>query len=462
MKIALEITPNLEPLFGTRDENLRLMEDSLGVRIDLRSDAVHVEGPDAGVARVQRIFQDFEALRRQGVNPHNGELNGMLRLVVADPATTLRSLADSGKQRSAGVKRTVQPRSINQRKYVEAIEQNDMVFGVGPAGTGKTYLAVAMAVAAMNAKKVSRIVLVRPAVEAGERLGFLPGTLQDKVDPYLRPLYDALYDLLDPEKVDKMLEKNVIEVAPLAFMRGRTLNDAFIIMDEAQNTTIEQMKMFLTRMGNNSKAVITGDITQIDLPNPRKSGLLDAINILDGVEGIHFCHFEDCDVVRHALVQRIVRAYESVKSQQQELPLALGEAIEVGLASREERAHRSRCIRPSHSDLMLRKRLKEEFPSMNDIMQPSRLPFQTNISLIRHICFIPIHLMLLLFILSIVSLIFVDDTDHSNQSKHNETRAVNSGDCSGPDCDPYKNDPSWTLDQRRRTSKWRYSENVFL
>jgi len=329
LKIALEITPNLEPLFGTRDENLRLMEDTLGVRIDLRSDAVHVEGPGDGVTRVQKVFQDFEALRRQGINPHNGELNGMLRLVVADPATTLRSLADSGKQRSAGVKRTVQPRSINQRKYVEAIEQNDMTFGVGPAGTGKTYLAVAMAVAAMNAKKVSRIVLVRPAVEAGEKLGFLPGSLQEKVDPYLRPLYDALYDLLEPEKVDKMLEKNVIEVAPLAFMRGRTLNDAFIIMDEAQNTTIEQMKMFLTRMGANSKAVITGDITQIDLPNPRKSGLLDAINVLEGVEGIKFCHFEDSDVVRHALVQRIVRAYESAKPQQQELPLGLGDSMEV-------------------------------------------------------------------------------------------------------------------------------------
>jgi phosphate starvation-inducible PhoH-like protein len=338
LKIALEITPNMEPLFGTRDENLRLMEDTLGVRIDLRSDAVHVEGQAAAVERVRCIFNDFEALRKQGVHPHNGELNGLLRLVVTDPATTLRGLADSGKQRSAGIKRTVQPRSINQRKYVEAIEQNDMVFGVGPAGTGKTYLAVAMAVAAINAKKVSRIVLVRPAVEAGERLGFLPGTLQEKVDPYLRPLYDALYDLLDPEKVDKMLEKNVIEVAPLAFMRGRTLNDAFIIMDEAQNTTIEQMKMFLTRMGNGSKAVITGDITQIDLPNPRKSGLIDAINILGGVEGIHFCHFEDCDVVRHALVQRIVRAYESVKSQQQELPLALGEAIEVGAPPRENRA----------------------------------------------------------------------------------------------------------------------------
>jgi len=337
LKIALEITPNLEPLFGTRDENVRLMEDKLGVRIDLRSDAVHVEGTDDGVSRVKRVFEDFEALRRQGVNPHNGELNGMLRLVVADPATTLRSLVDSGKQRSAGVKRTVQPRSINQRKYVEAIEQNDMTFGVGPAGTGKTYLAVAMAVAAMNAKKVSRIVLVRPAVEAGEKLGFLPGSLQEKVDPYLRPLYDALYDLLEPEKVDKMLEKNVIEVAPLAFMRGRTLNDAFIIMDEAQNTTIEQMKMFLTRMGNNSKAVITGDITQIDLPNPRRSGLVDAINVLDGVEGIHFCHFEDTDVVRHTLVQRIVRAYDAVKPQQQELPLAIGEAIDVNAQPRENR-----------------------------------------------------------------------------------------------------------------------------
>ena len=338
MKISLEITPNLEPLFGTRDENLSLMEDSLGVHIDLRSDAVHVEGPQAQVGRVRQIFEDFESLRRQGVHPHNGELNSLLRLVVTDPAVTLRSLTDSGKTRSVGIKRPVQPRSLNQRRYLEAIEQSDMVFGVGPAGTGKTYLAVAMAVAAINAKKVSRIVLVRPAVEAGERLGFLPGTLQDKVDPYLRPLYDALYDLLDPEKVDRMLEKNVVEVAPLAFMRGRTLNDAFIIMDEAQNTTVEQMKMFLTRLGNNSKAVITGDITQIDLPNPRRSGLLDAINILNGVEGIEFCHFEEVDVVRHALVQRIVRAYDSAKAQQPELPLGIGEALEVGVPARQQRA----------------------------------------------------------------------------------------------------------------------------
>jgi phosphate starvation-inducible protein PhoH and related proteins len=321
MKKALEITPNLEPLFGTRDENLRLMEASLGVRIDLRSDAVHVEGNPEGIARVESIFSDFELLRRAGVSLHNGELYGMLKLVVADPSVTLRSLADSGKQRSAGIKRMVQPRSVNQRRYVEAIEQNDMVFGVGPAGTGKTYLAVAMAAAALLAKKVSRIVLVRPAVEAGERLGFLPGSLQEKVDPYLRPLYDALYDLLEPERVDKMLERNVIEIAPLAFMRGRTLNDAFIIMDEAQNTTTEQMKMFLTRLGNNSKAVITGDITQIDLPNPKKSGLVEAINVLEGVDGIRFCHFEDGDVVRHHLVQRIIRAYDSSGRQQQELPL---------------------------------------------------------------------------------------------------------------------------------------------
>jgi phosphate starvation-inducible PhoH-like protein len=323
MKKALEITPNLEPLFGTRDENLRLMEDSLQVRIDLEADAVMVEGSVEGIARVERIFHDYEVLRCAGTTLQNGELNGMLRLVTADPSVTLRSLAESGKQRSAGAKRMVQPRSINQRRYVEAIQESDMVFGIGPAGTGKTYLAVAMAASALLAKKVSRIVLVRPAVEAGERLGFLPGTLQEKVDPYLRPLYDALYDLLDQDRVDKMLERNTIEIAPLAFMRGRTLNDAFIIMDEAQNTSGEQMKMFLTRLGNNAKAVITGDVTQIDLPNPRKSGLLEAMEVLRGVDGIRFCEFEDGDVVRHTLVQRVIRAYDSFGRAQQELPLNL-------------------------------------------------------------------------------------------------------------------------------------------
>jgi phosphate starvation-inducible PhoH-like protein len=327
IKKTIEITPGIEPLYGTRDENLRLMEDGLHVTIDLRSDAIHVTGSDESVARITGIFSDFDSLRKAGVHPHNGELNGMLKLIVADPAVTLKSLIDSGKQRSAGIKRMVQPRSPNQRKYVEAIESSDMTFGIGPAGTGKTYLAVAMGVSALIAKKVSRIILVRPAVEAGERLGFLPGSLQEKVDPYLRPLYDALYDLMDPMKVDKLLESNVIEVAPLAFMRGRTLSDAFIIMDEAQNTTMEQMKMFVTRMGNNSKVVITGDLTQTDLPNPKKSGLLEALHVLDGVEGIKFCHFEDVDVVRHHLVQRIVRAYDSYGKAQQQLPLSSEAAV---------------------------------------------------------------------------------------------------------------------------------------
>jgi phosphate starvation-inducible PhoH-like protein len=362
IKKTLEITPGIEPLYGTRDENLRLLEDGLHVTIDLRSDAIHVTGPAAGTDQVERIFADYESLRRSGVTLQNGELKGMLKLVIADPAVTLKSLVDSGRQRSTGVKRMVQPRSPNQRKYVEAIEQSDMTFGLGPAGTGKTYLAVAMAASALMAKRVSRIILVRPAVEAGERLGFLPGSLQEKVDPYLRPLYDALYDLLDPAKVDKLLETNVIEVAPLAFMRGRTLSDAFIIMDEAQNTTIEQMKMFLTRMGNNSRAVITGDLTQIDLPNPKKSGLLDALNVLEGVEGIRFCHFDDVDVVRHQLVQRIVRAYDSYGRAQQQLPLAITESgLDVSVQTPEKVKHRCDTIkqrgalsppllsRPSHS-----------------------------------------------------------------------------------------------------------------
>ena len=334
VKKALEITPNIEPLFGTRDENLRLLEDQLHVAIDLRSDAIVVSGEAAEIARVERIFADFEHLRKTGITLANGELHGMLKLVCADAAVTLRSLVESGKQRSVGVKRVVQPRSPNQRKYVEAIEKGDMTFGLGPAGTGKTYLAVAMAVSALMAKKVSRIILVRPAVEAGERLGFLPGSLQEKVDPYLRPLYDALYDLLDQERVDKLLERNVIEVAPLAFMRGRTLSDAFIIMDEAQNTTNEQTKMCVTRMGANSKAVITGDLTQIDLPNPKKSGLFEALHVLEGVEGISFCHFEDVDVVRHHLVQRIVRAYDSYGKAQQQLPLELGDPA-VGILAGE-------------------------------------------------------------------------------------------------------------------------------
>src|SRR3974377_37524 len=286
MKTQIEIPPNSETLFGTRDENLQMLEQGLNVAIGMRSDSIEIDGAPSDVARAQQVFADYQHLLRSGHSFVNGDLGTMLKVRPSVDPATLRGLAEAGKQRSFG-KRTVQPKSINQRRYLEAIEKNDMVYGIGPAGTGKTYLAVAMGVSALLNKRVSRIILTRPAVEAGERLGFLPGTLQEKVDPYLRPLYDALYDMLDPDKVDRYLEKNVIEIAPIAFMRGRTLNDSFVILAEAQNTTSEQMKMFCTRLGFNSKAVITGDITQIDLPNSNRSGLLEVIDILRNVEGIH-------------------------------------------------------------------------------------------------------------------------------------------------------------------------------
>jgi phosphate starvation-inducible PhoH-like protein len=313
MKKKIDITSNIETLFGTRDENLHVLEDGLNIAIDLRSNAIELDGAARDVARAEQVFADYDHLQRSGFTFNNGDLNSMLRVLMADPKTTLRGLAEAGRQRSLG-RRTVQPKSVNQRRYLEAIENHDMVFGIGPAGTGKTYLAVAMAISALLSKRVNRIILARPAVEAGERLGFLPGTLQDKIDPYLRPLYDALYDMLEPEKVDRYLEKNVIEIAPIAFMRGRTLNDSFVILDEAQNTTSEQMKMFVTRLGFNSKAVITGDVTQIDLPNARRSGLLEAADVLKSVEGLTFVYFDEGDVVRHHLVQRIIRAYDEHKT----------------------------------------------------------------------------------------------------------------------------------------------------
>src|SRR6266404_3911004 len=312
MKKNIESVPNVQKLFGIRDENLHVLETGLNISIDLKSDSLQIEAAARDVARVEQIFTDFDHLGSTGQEFTDADLSSMLRVVVADATATLRGMAEAGKQRSFG-KRQVQPKSMNQRRYIDAIEKYDMVFGVGPAGTGKTYLAVAMAVSALNAKRVSRIILARPAVEAGERLGFLPGTLQEKVDPYLRPLYDALYDLMDQERVDRFLEKNIIEIAPIAFMRGRTLNDSFIILDEAQNTTPEQMKMFVTRLGFNSKAVITGDVTQIDLPNAKRSGLLEAMDVLKSVEGIAFTIFDDTDVVRHQLVQRIIRAYDDHK-----------------------------------------------------------------------------------------------------------------------------------------------------
>jgi phosphate starvation-inducible PhoH-like protein len=237
-------------------------------------------------------------------------LQTFLKILVQDPTVTLKGLAEAGRPRTLG-KKTITPKSLNQKLYVDAIKRHDMVFGIGPSGTGKTYLAVAMAVDALLTRAVTRIILARPAVEAGERLGFLPGTLQEKVDPYLRPLYDALYDVLDPERTERLIEKGTIEIAPIAFMRGRTLNDAFVILDEAQNTTSEQMKMFLTRLGFNSKAVITGDITQVDLPEGRRSGLMEAVDVVSRVLGISFVYFTERDVVRHQLVQRIIRAYEA-------------------------------------------------------------------------------------------------------------------------------------------------------
>ena len=325
MKKSIAISPNIATLFGTRDENLHLLEDGLNVAIDLRSDSVELEGASGDVSRAEQVFTDYEQLQKAGFSFSNGDLNSMLRVVTTDPKVTLRSLAEAGRQRSFG-RRTVQPKSPNQRRYIEAIENHDMVFGIGPAGTGKTYLAVAMAISALVAKRVNRIILARPAVEAGERLGFLPGTLQEKIDPYLRPLYDALYDMLDPERVDRYLEKNVIEIAPIAFMRGRTLNDSFVILDEAQNTTSEQMKMFVTRLGFNSKAVVTGDITQIDLPSARRSGLLEAMDILKTVEGLTFVHFDEGDVVRHHLVQRIIRAYDEHKARLAEEQMSLLES----------------------------------------------------------------------------------------------------------------------------------------
>jgi phosphate starvation-inducible protein PhoH and related proteins len=309
MKASVRISRGVESLFGTRDENIRLLETGLNVNTQLVDSNLEIEGDEENVSRAENILEEYNVLLREGHVFNNGDLNSYLRVVTLDREVSLRALVLSGRQRNFG-KKVLAPKSINQRRYLEAIERNDLVLGVGPAGTGKTYLAVAMAVSALINKQAARIILTRPAVEAGERLGFLPGTLQEKVDPYLRPLYDALYDMLDSDRVEKLLERNVIEVAPIAFMRGRTLNDSFIILDEAQNSTPEQMKMILTRQGFGSKMVVNGDITQIDLPNGRRSGLIDALEVLRGVEGISFVQFDERDVVRHTLVQRIVKAYE--------------------------------------------------------------------------------------------------------------------------------------------------------
>ena len=307
----IELPPRgLETLFGVHDQNIKFLESLLDIQINARGHNLTVTGEPKDVATAEQILQDFADLFAEGRQFTDRELREAFTQIAEDRAYSLRDYFTRSRFSPAG-KKQVAPKSAMQRKYIETIQQKDIVFGIGPAGTGKTYLGVAMAVQSLMQKQVNRIVLARPAVEAGEKLGFLPGDLQEKVDPYLRPLYDALFDLVDYERVTRLLEKRVIEIAPLAFMRGRTLSDAFVILDEAQNTTSEQMKMFLTRIGFSSKAVITGDVTQIDLPTGKRSGLVEAERVLAGIEGIDFIYFSEKDVVRHKLVQMIIKAYET-------------------------------------------------------------------------------------------------------------------------------------------------------
>jgi phosphate starvation-inducible PhoH-like protein len=305
----------IETLYGPHDANLKHIESLMDVEIRTQGDELIVEGTRSSEQRVERLFEQISQLRDSGYELTSADVKTAAELVVDDPNVDLRDYftkaAPEGARPAQTTRRRVNPKSPNQKKYLDLIDQNDIVIGVGPAGTGKTYLAMAQAVSYLMAKKVSRIILARPAVEAGEKLGFLPGDLQEKVNPYLRPLYDALYDMMDTDKASRLVERGTIEVAPLAFMRGRTLNDAFVILDEAQNTTSEQMKMFLTRLGFGSKAVVTGDITQIDLPNPKLSGLVEALKIVREIEGIGIIYFDDKDVVRHKLVQQIVKAYDA-------------------------------------------------------------------------------------------------------------------------------------------------------
>jgi len=314
---------NAEKLFGTRDENLHYLEDRLGVSVQARGAEIGVSGRDEQSERLAvRLLDAFDRLLSSGSGIGGEEFRTGVRVLEEDAEVDLvEFFLDASIPPT--LKRFIAPRNLNQRLFIRSVTSHDYVFAIGPAGTGKTYLAVAMAAAALEDKQVRRLVLCRPAVEAGERLGFLPGDLMEKVNPYLRPVYDALYDILGYDKTSKLIERQIIEIAPLAFMRGRTLNDAFIILDEAQNTTREQMKMFLTRMGFHSKAVITGDITQIDLPGKESSGLVEALEILDGAKGIAFVSFTNRDVVRHRLVQEVVDRYgqwEAARAAREEHP----------------------------------------------------------------------------------------------------------------------------------------------
>ena len=298
-----------QQLFNNDPRNLDALEQQLGVRATAREGWIKLDGAAEAIERARQLFVSLESSLKAGTPVRNREFTHALNVVKHEGASMLKDLMNDRVQ-THEKKPGVTAKTVGQKNYLEAIRKHDITFGIGPAGTGKTYLAVAMAVNALLNKQVSRIILTRPAVEAGEKLGFLPGTLQEKIDPYLRPLYDALFEMLDADKVEKYLERNVIEVAPIAFMRGRTLNDSFIILDEAQNSTPEQMKMVLTRQGFNSKMLITGDITQIDLPVGRGCGLLEAMEVLRGIDEIRFVYFDERDVVRHTLVQKIIRAYD--------------------------------------------------------------------------------------------------------------------------------------------------------
>ncbi len=296
-------------LYGQGDRTLRILEQALGVDVHARGNEVRLTGSESGVATARKVLEELYGCIRAGQEVAPRDVREAIRMVTAVPDVDLQEVTEDVLA-SVGSRRKLRAKNLAQHNYVELIRGHDVVLSVGPAGTGKTYLAMAMAIAALNRHEVSRVILTRPAVEAGERLGFLPGDLAEKVNPYMRPLYDALHDMMDFDRAGRLMERDVIEVAPLGFMRGRTLNDSFIILDEAQNTTPEQMKMFLTRLGYNSKAVVTGDLTQTDLAEGARSGLVEAIRILEGVEGIALQQFEDADVVRHPLVQSIIRAYE--------------------------------------------------------------------------------------------------------------------------------------------------------
>jgi phosphate starvation-inducible PhoH-like protein len=312
-RISLAAGPEMQGLFGRGDEYARLVEEELRVRFVVRDGMLTVSGSEASVALAEQVVGELVSLVRQGREVGSHEVRMALRHFSQQRGETFREVQGETIEVSPK-KRPVRPKSGRQALYIQAIRANDIVLAIGPAGTGKTYLAMAMAVSALLHKQVSRIILTRPAVEAGEKLGYLPGTLTEKINPYLRPLYDALYDMMEAERAARLMEQGTIEIAPLAFMRGRTLNESFIILDEAQNTTSEQMKMFLTRLGFGSRAVVTGDITQVDLPSGRVSGLIEVRGILKGVPGIRFINFGEEDVVRHELVQRIVRAYEAYQA----------------------------------------------------------------------------------------------------------------------------------------------------